>query len=212
MARSIGYPPINFPHLSHLCIRLSITSIDLSYLKGSSPTFALVSKFLSHLNPLSVEICLERLSKEDDLEYSLWDDLHVERCFWTEGMSSWNRLESLTLVDLSWIILGEDGEEDEDQENEPLSSNDLPECRNFSWTFTERVGGYAEVSEGRRADWNATPMASITQVLDEFWEGEDPPERCSDIKLSIGDGQKDRDAFKKDVATLPERWKGRVHC
>lgn len=192
------YQPIYLPNLDDLTLVLNIDISSADLASNDVHVLSLASNLLSQLNPSSLVL------QPDEGCTRFWNTFHLCRSEWTRATSGWTRLSSFSFVDSMWLILIEKG-----FDPAPLTSSEVPGCvsaMSFSWTFTDRLEGYARVS---RAWKNHTPLHLVTLLLSNAgWLSIQTP----GIQLSFECAEKDQWLLDLHLEKLPEEWKRLICC
>jgi hypothetical protein len=183
------YSPILLPHLKHLHIRSRMA--DNGGAAGFTPALSLASNFLSRLNPHS--LALSPHASTDLDQY--WVCIGTSRPIWERATSTWTRLRSISFIDCSriWLETGVSAAEGLSPRHVPASASSIA----FSWSFTQKVGGYAGAAKQGISEGNGP----VLEGLAGFWK-DWPCVQELGIEMDIGDGEADRVAFEKG---LPEK-------
>jgi hypothetical protein len=198
------YEPISIPHLKHLSILFarnrhpsapagpfpdgSDRSIPWSHY---SLPMDLASDMLAHFDPHS-------LTLSHRYPYPSVDPFDIDPTVFHKATSTWTKLKSLSFIDTVgfWVGFGND-------DDVPLAPSHLPEsCLSsiaLAWSFTERVGGYAAVSESF-CNGGGVLLCLATELGIFGW----PSVQTLGIDLDVGDREADRAELRKHLGKLPE--------
>lgn len=201
--RGLPYKPVLLRRLRHLCVRMFDDYDDLA--DQYTPNLFLSANFLSHLNPSS--LAMQLVVGED----RRWQLREIPRSVWFQATSTWNRLRSISLIDIEFPELYDrrhvvDG--DQHRTYEHLTPSDLPGCTmsiSLSWTFTKHIGGHDRATTHRVDEEDWSPVLKMCNLVDSWSRVQG-----LDVPVTVGARRKDRAALREDMEELSEEFRSRI--